>query len=664
MPDYGESRTRPVNYINISNTIFGSYPVELEHALQKDAIQNAVDAHKNRKEPVSIEFRLIENERGRFLTITDENTVGLSGRDDIKLDEYSELDTNDHWARFESFAFTKSDPNALGARGQGKFIFLQCSENYEMFYETFLESGLRRLGRTQATEIDCPINGPWKDEDLVKYLDDACGLTPMENVGTRIIICKPKNEVWNKILASSFEEAIQETGFRRIEKKQLKVTIASGEDARQVGLPVGYPLMEYKSAESQSWILGQDFSDKEIFVPSTGKAFKIKHFHVTFQPEGVRADLRGLALVQNGMKIVSEEMSIAPRPIRDCITGYIEFDRDLDMELRKGENQHPNHYDLHWRRALPKAIRTFIEKQLDQFASEKLGLGGNPEKEKKERRTNAEEFALKQLQRFVPNLNFGGPKGGTKKDIITPPPPPPPDKDVGLMLRGFDFSDAEIKPRVNWGGSISFEVSAFNKTISDVDARVSIRVLYADSLIETLFDDSLKVLSMEMDAVLGCGLFTVNVDESLYNAKGEYRIKVVLVDREDGAELDARTKKFWVEEDPPFRSPFELQSMDQDDPKRAWRASGYAGDSPILFYNVKHPEFIEAERIGEESKYLMRIVLEGALHFLLTQPSDGDPDFSPLDNEKVLSGKPEDVFDEVTNFLSLIRWEMMESGVG
>ena len=33
----------------------------------------------------------------------------------------------------------------------------------------------------------------------------------------------------------------------------------------------------------------------------------------------------------------------------------------IDQELRKGLNQNPNHYQLHWRSQLPKGIRNFIK---------------------------------------------------------------------------------------------------------------------------------------------------------------------------------------------------------------------------------------------------------------------------------------------------------------
>ena len=95
---------------------------------------------------------LEENETGRFLTITDTNTKGLTGPVLLETDEYvDELQSDYHWARFESFAFTKDDPDAIGARGQGKFIFLAASRDYTMFYDSLRADGIYRLGATKAT---------------------------------------------------------------------------------------------------------------------------------------------------------------------------------------------------------------------------------------------------------------------------------------------------------------------------------------------------------------------------------------------------------------------------------------------------------------------------------------------------------------------------------
>lgn len=222
MIDLGPGRNAPANYVTICHSIADSYPVAIAHGLQKDAIQNSLDARKSKKATVRVHFRVIKNKRGKFLTFTDSNTTGLTGDVKSNIEDYKHLGKNDHWARFEAFAFTKDDPDALGARGQGKFIFLRASEQYLMFYDTLREDGVYRLGATQVTTVgrkNFPFDEKWEGAIAKSKLQEYCGLEPLSEVGTRIIVCKPIDEVLEDIRTGVFVSAIQETWFRAIERK-------------------------------------------------------------------------------------------------------------------------------------------------------------------------------------------------------------------------------------------------------------------------------------------------------------------------------------------------------------------------------------------------------------------------------------------------------------
>ncbi|GAI76658.1 unnamed protein product, partial [marine sediment metagenome] len=113
-------------------------------------------------------------------------------------------------------------------------------------------------------------------------------------------------------------------------------------------------------------------------------------------------DLRGVAVIHNGMKICSLPMLWAEPAIRDSVFGYVEFDYKLDRELRKTQNQVPNHYDLQWRRVIPRAIKNYVEDQLQQFGREKLGIGIDWRQRREQIRTEAEQWALRQLSILTP----------------------------------------------------------------------------------------------------------------------------------------------------------------------------------------------------------------------------------------------------------------------
>ncbi len=671
MSELGSGRDAVANYINICHTIADSYPESIAHGLQKDAIQNSVDARKSKRLPVHVEFQVIENERGTFLTFTDSNTVGLTGDVVNSASDYSNLRSDDHWARFEAFAFTKDDPDALGARGQGKFIFLRASQQYKMVYDTLRDDGTYRLGATQATETGRPVypqyGESWEDSIAAAKLFELCGLEPLREVGTRIIVCDPLPEVLEEIESDDFERAIQETWLRAIDKKQLNVRINSAQNSKEISMPFPYPLPDVDTPNVKTWIYGRDFNDFEII--SADGTFKIKKFHaVFFRENDIRDDLQGIAIVQNGMKISSLNMEMAPADISRGITGFIEFDRELDRELRKGRNQSPNHYSLKWRSSTPRAIKQFIIKQLDAFGRQKLGIGENEKEKQRRLRNSAEKEAMELFRRFAPDIDLRtprpGPGPGPSPDP-NPDPKPPPHKEIGLMARA-KFPDEGKKPRVDWGETIFLFVQIFNKTTDFVEGLLSARVLSGDSCIEVLLDNSHVELGPSENGPFvvkpdNTSPTTVGIDASRYKVPGEYRIRLVLTDAETGSQLDIRTVRFWVEDNPPHRMPFNLEPAELPT-RRAWHPHGDLHDDPTIYYNTLHPEYRCAQESEEEqADYLFTICLEGALHFILTRPhTDQGPDYHPLDTDKIVkSGEdmmPEKVFEEISRYMSEVLW--------
>lgn len=676
MTDFTKGRERPTNYIEICNNIADSYPFGTYHGVQKDAIQNAVDARKGHK-PIKVDFRLIENKMGKFFTITDTGTMGLTGPLLEKTEQYEEeLPEYFHWARFESFAFTKRSEDAIGARGQGKFIFLHASQDHTMYYDTLRDDGIYRLGATQATRTGCPIlppatSEPWEGQRAVKELKDKCGLRPLQEIGTRVIIVDPNDELLTALLFGQFARAIRETWFRFIEKEQLIISVPSGDGKLEVELPPLYPLPENDTLKHKVWLLHNDFDDNLIRL-SGGEEYRVKRFHVLYLNEGtVEEDMQGVAIIHHGMKITSLPMSLAPPEVRKRVTGYIEFDRELDRELRKGINQNPNHYDLKWRRQLPQAIKEYINRQLVQFGRKKLGLGADPREVARRRRNDAEEWAMRQLQKFARDLDLFGTKGGRRHPR---PPEPPPPKIVGVSINNFGYPDPDIAPRVNWGQAIKgLGVTSYNRSRESLSAAVSLAVLHGDSV-------ALRFLDREK-AVLECGQhksfgkFDIIIDDEGFPEPGEYRLKATLVDTATGEQIDSVSRKFWIEQDPPLRQPFLVVAapgFSEPDHRRQWLTHGSINNSPTLYYNTDHPAYRAVEADEDQlADYMLQIMLEGALRFVLMRPDlkDGTPDYHPLETAKILGetrpvdreSVPETTYGEVARYFAEFRWRMYES---
>lgn len=192
-PDHGfdVGRERAADYISICDSFADSYPLGPIHGFQKDIIQNSLDARAGRR---SVEVRIehVTNAVGEFLVTTDSHTTGLTGPY-VKSGDYTEdLPEDYHWARFEGFAFTKQNPDAIGARGQGKFVLMRASADYLMYYDTLRSDGIYRFGGTQAKRTGCPLlpgdpfGDPWENSRARHELFVRCGLEPLQTTGTRV----------------------------------------------------------------------------------------------------------------------------------------------------------------------------------------------------------------------------------------------------------------------------------------------------------------------------------------------------------------------------------------------------------------------------------------------------------------------------------------------
>jgi hypothetical protein len=358
--------------------------------------------------------------------------------------------------------------------------------------------------------------------------------------------------------------------------------------------------------------------------------------------------------------------------VRERVTGYIEFDRELDHVLRKGENQNPNHYDLKWRRRLPQAIKQYVNVQLEAFGRQKLGLGADPREVRSRRRTNAEEWAMRQLVKHASDLDLFGARG----KIYPPPPPPPPAKPIGVAINNFAFPEPEIAPRVNWDHEFTgLGFTTYNRTGQSRDVSLSVAVLHGDSVVARFMDRERFELESKSD--MGpYGPFNIPVNRTLFPEPGQYRLKATLFDANTGDKIDAVARKFWVERDPPLRQPFQLDPVPEfPEPNhhRQWLTSGSVNSSATLYYNTGHPAYQIAEEEGEEylANYVLQVVLEGAIDFVLKRPDkeDGTPDYHPLRADDILGGNhpadreevPAKTYSEVARYVSELRWRMLEA---
>jgi len=651
--DFSKGRHRPADYVSICATIADSYPLGTPHGVQKDAIQNAFHT-ASKTIPLEVTFELIKNKKGIFFVMADSNTKGLTGKV-LKTEEYDILEESDHWARFEGFGFTTPNPDAIGARGQGKFIFLAASKDYSMYYDSLREDGTYRLGATQATKTDCPMLH-WDGDEGRAKLKELTDIEPLSKIATRIIIVNPIEELQDEIKSGDFMDAIEETWFRAIKKRRVKIRVKSSDGDKIAKMPKLFPIPPKDTAKIKVRIRKND----EVKLLSGGR-FRIKYLQIAYRKGNEIPEwLRGIAIIHNNMKITSIDMEGVPLDIANNIYGFVEFDRNLDRELRKNYNQNPNHYDLKWRRVVPKMIKNYIQEELRKFGYRKLGVGIDPRERRKQIRATAELDALRDLSKYAKELDLFGRKGGVVKPP-TPPPPPPPNKKIGVILHDFNFPVPERAPRVNWGEKIKdFHIRIFNKTSNNVKGRLRIFMLFGGKEITPAIHDEKNIDITPYLKSESFGPFSITFSKDIFPDPGEYRLRIRLINEVSHIEIDYLTRKIWVEKDPEFRLPFEPLPDDFTDKesieKRQWITTGILGENPILYYNTEHPSYKDAEEDKRLTDYLFEIFLEGSMDFILNRPykENGTPDYHPLDSEKV-SGDPKDAYFEISGKIAEIR---------
>ena len=312
---------------------------------------------------------------------------------------------------------------------------------------------------------------------------------------------------------------------------------------------------------------------------------------------------------------------------------------------------------------MPRAVKRYVEEQVAEFGRAKLGLELHPQERKRRERQAAEEWALRQLALHARDLDlFSGRRG----PVRPPTGNGRPERPRGVRIHGFRFPVRERRPRVNLGEEISgFSLVPFNHTDDPISGVVDAFMLYGDTAVLHLLEKETVQIPPHGTA-MALGPITIGFSDDVFAEKGEYRLRVRLLD-DRGYPIDEQTRRIFVEHDPGFRSPFEVTPEDFSGfPEHLrtlqWRKEGYMGNDPILYFNVKHPAYERFEEQDSMGDYLFGIFLEGALAFVLDRPlasDDGDANYHPLDSGSINAG-PSTAYEEVVAKIAEIRSRFYE----
>ncbi len=557
----------------------------VSHAVQKDAIQNAWSAKKNKKgRGWSFTFELVEAKDRKFLLMTDEGTTGLTGRV-LAPEEYEmDLPGKERWGRFEGVAFTQ--PRAertLGSRGRGKFIFVGASKELTVLYDTLRDDGSYRFGFRTVIRTESPIaaydgeDGKWKLREMTGNL-----IQPLSSVGTRVIIVGPLDELVHDIKSGRFLRYIGETWWEIMQKYDSTIKVKAGGREQVAGIPKEFDLRDEDSKKFKVWI------KKNQRIVAGFRGIRIKNLHIVYNADGsVPEDMRGVAIQRDGMKICAIEPRYMGREIAERLYGYINFDPDTEEVLLEDEGI--EHYSYDFRRSPPGAIKRLVEDEMMRFAQEKLGYGVDAREIRRQQQRNAERRALVAINRFAREVGIGigpGRRGGGGGGRRTP-------KEIYIEFDDMNFPRQDDL-RVNYGESISnIRARIVNDSDTEVIVRFKLFVRFYDRLIKTYAERDFVIPPQQSSDHIGP--YQETFQQADFPNTGRHTIVAKIIslrDEDKGTELDDENKSFYLEEDPPERGLFEkCEPMEFPERAKMIMAESLTGERGglVLQYNLNHP---------------------------------------------------------------------------
>lgn len=667
------TRNRAVDFIQLAKNTVDSYPMDIPHGVQKDAIQNGWDASLKKtrnyiQKNWKFVFKLVKLPDSKLgLSMIDSGTTGLTGNltsEDISIFE-SGLPENERWARWESLAFTKESPDSLGARGQGKMIFISASRDHSIFYDSLRQDGSYRFGGTRATHTEFPPFHFEGDKGR-KSIKEVIGLDPIQETGTRVIIYNPIKEVLTSLEDGTFKKYIEETWWPIILKYGAEIIVDNYVSREVASVPRIFKnnierkendnfkkrIMQYKKMK----IRDQEEKIKKLCIFYDNN-IDIPEIH------------QGLSYFRGGMKIGKLEFP-ALKKIRKNIYGFVEFGIKLEKKLREIES--PNHYGFNGRYKLWREIKEYLEEQMEIFGNKKLGMGIDRRAVKNQRRSNAENIALSRLKKITKGWAFfrggKGPGGGSGKTKEKTP------KKIAIRLSNINFPNTENIPRVNYGDKIKdFYPLLKNETNIDIDANLKIIVLSGDRIVLNIEDKDMILKKNTKWEKIG-ETYNIDINEKNFDEPGEYRLRLKLSNNQTKHVEDRVTRRFWVEKSPNLKAPFNVKRYDFDQfPEnfahhdKQWYLDPKSEDRYTFVYNITHPLYLNEEDSEENlADYLTSLFAEGAMALIIKKidieniEQIKDDNIKPLDKDKFVNKKLFDIYCEIVGKLSIEKTKIFE----
>lgn len=319
----------PQNYKRNVDWIIGAYEdagVSFSNGFQKDAIQNAVGARRtNNWKNWKCDISYIENNKGKFIVVSDSGTMGLTGKN-TPSEEINEmmareetLPAEERLSRFTSMFNSGGNTTGGGLYGAGKSVYSVASEEYTYYFDSLREDGIYVANINKKGQVESVA---YEGNEAKKFIFENTGLGEKTTVGTRVIIVSPKKELVNAINDGTIINDIQESWWIIIGR--LKDDAAITVNGNRVNVP--------NDIKQSTYTYEIHFPEK--YLPG----YKVKHFGLYVFDEGGNR-WQGISYYRKGMKIGEIDLKDIPKKVDGKFWGYIEVDELWEEELSAIEDK-------------------------------------------------------------------------------------------------------------------------------------------------------------------------------------------------------------------------------------------------------------------------------------------------------------------------------------
>lgn len=316
----------PRNYSQEVEWAINSYlegAPNIAHAFQKDGIQNAVGARRNKSWngwKCCIDYK--KTDKGKFLIIEDFGTTGLIGSNfsvsEIEQMSEKKIPSNQRLARFTSMHNSGDNELGAGTYGVGKIMYSAVSKSITYYFDSRTIEGNYIANENLKGNVHIKA---YENNEAKSFIYEKTGLTSKKDFGTRIIIVNPKQCIIDSIESGEMQAYICDTWWPALE--QMK---------EETGIYVNGVKIVY--ADNKQYEHKQIDDKPQLY--QNDKNYRIKHFG--FFITANQFDKSGFYYYRKGMKIGEIEITDMPKSLTNRYWGYIEVDNQWELELAEIEN--------------------------------------------------------------------------------------------------------------------------------------------------------------------------------------------------------------------------------------------------------------------------------------------------------------------------------------